>query len=196
MTPEPPPPAAEQINTGAAIIAVLILLYAAFASRLARWWISMPMVFVTAGFLLGPSGTATFVLSPQAESIKELTEITLALLLFADASTLHVRQVRDDATVPLRLLTIGLLLTVGLGAAVAVMLLPGEGLALAALLGAVLAPTDAALGLPIFNNPQVPVRIRRALNVESGLNDGIATPLVTLLSPTQPPPKNKPPLVG
>jgi NhaP-type Na+/H+ or K+/H+ antiporter len=170
----------ELIGAGAAILTVLILLYAAFAARLARWWISMPMVFVTAGFLLGPGGTATFVLSPEAEGIKELTEITLALLLFADASTLHFRQVRDDATIPLRLLTIGLLLTVGLGALVAVMVLPGEGLALAALLGAVLAPTDAALGLPIFNNPQVPVRIRRALNVESGLNDGIATPLVTL----------------
>ena len=48
------------------------------------------------------------------------------------------------------------------------------------LLGAILAPTDAALGLPIFNNPPVPLRIRTALNVESGLNDGFVTPLVTL----------------
>lgn len=180
MSPEPAPPTAELIGTGAAVLAVLTLLYAAFASQLARWWISMPMVFVTAGFLLGPSGTATFVLSPAAEGLKELTEITLALLLFADASTLHFRQVRDDAAVPFRLLSIGLVLTVALGALVAIALLPGEDLAMAALLGAVLAPTDAALGLPIFNNPQVPVRIRRALNVESGLNDGIATPLVTL----------------
>ena len=82
------------MTAAAAILAVLMLLYAAFASQLARWWISMPLVFVTAGFLLGPSGTATFALSPGAEGIKELTEITLALLLFADASTLHFRQVR------------------------------------------------------------------------------------------------------
>src|SRR6185437_5175524 len=59
-------------------------------------------------------------------------------------------------------------------------LFPAEGLAFAALLAAILAPTDAALGLPIFTNSLVPVRIRRALNVESGLNDGIATPFVTL----------------
>ena len=58
--------------------------------------------------------------------------------------------------------------------------MPQEGLAFACLLGAILAPTDAALGLPIFNNPRVPVRIRRALNIESGLNDGIATPFVLL----------------
>jgi NhaP-type Na+/H+ or K+/H+ antiporter len=180
MSPEPTVPTLALIGVGAAILAVLILLYAAFASQLARWWISMPMVFVTAGFLLGPNASATLVLSPRAEGIKQLTEITLALILFADASTLHFHQVRDDATIPLRLLTIGLLLTVSLGALVAIAVLPGEGLALAALLGALLAPTDAALGLPIFSNPQVPVRIRRALNVESGLNDGIATPLVTL----------------
>jgi NhaP-type Na+/H+ or K+/H+ antiporter len=67
-----------------------------------------------------------------------------------------------------------------LGALLAAGLFPAEGLAAAALLGAILAPTDAALGLPIFNNPNVPVRIRRALNVESGLNDGIATPFVVL----------------
>lgn len=81
---------------------------------------------------------------------------------------------------PVRLLTIGILLTIGLGTITALLLFPVEGLAFAALSGAILAPTDAALGLPIFNNPAVPARIRRALNVESGLNDGIATPIVTL----------------
>ena len=119
-------------------------------------------------------------ISPQAESIKLLTEITLALLLFTDASTLKLSEVRADAGLPARLLTIGLLLTILLGAVVARILLPQEGLAFACLLGAILAPTDAALGLPIFNNPRVPVRIRRALNIESGLNDGIATPFVLL----------------
>jgi NhaP-type Na+/H+ or K+/H+ antiporter len=164
----------------AAAIAVMIVLYAAFAARLAGWWISMPMVFVATGFLLGPSGAGILVLSLDAEGVKELTELTLALLLFADASTLHLRQVRHDVGLPLRLLSVGLLLTMVCGTMAALGLLFSGGLALAALLGAILAPTDAALGLPIFNNPRVPVRIRRALNVESGLNDGIATPFVTL----------------
>ena len=168
------------MTTGFAIFAVLIVLYAALAAKLGRWSITMPMVFVAVGFLLGPSGANLLVISPETETVKRLTEITLALLLFADASTLKLGDVRDDAALPARLLTIGLVLTIVAGAVVALILHPQEGLAFACLLGAILAPTDAALGLPIFNNPKVPVRIRRALNIESGLNDGIATPFVLL----------------
>ena len=87
---------------------------------------------------------------------------------------------RDDAALPVRLLLLALPLIILLGALLALGLMPAEGLAFAALIGAILAPTDAALGLSIFTNPKVPVRIRRALNVESGLNDGIVTPFVTL----------------
>ena len=158
----------------------MIVLYAALAVKLGRWSITMPMVFVAVGFLLGPSGANLLAISPQTETVKRLTEITLALLLFADASTLKLEDVRDDAGLSGRLLTIGLVLTIAAGAVVALILQPQEGLAFACLLGAILAPTDAALGLPIFNNPRVPVRIRRALNIESGLNDGIATPFVLL----------------
>jgi NhaP-type Na+/H+ or K+/H+ antiporter len=168
------------MTTGLAILAILIVLYAALAVKLGRWSITMPMVFVAVGFILGPGGANLLPISPQTETVKMLTEITLALLLFADASTLKLEQVRDDAGLSARLLTIGLLLTIACGAVVALMLNPHEGLAFACLLGAILAPTDAALGLPIFNNPRVPVRIRRALNIESGLNDGIATPFVLL----------------
>lgn len=165
---------------GIVLFGLIIVLYSALAGRLGRWSITAPMVFVAAGFVLGPGVLNLHPVTPRTEGIKEVTEITLALLLFADASTLSFRQVREDAMLPLRLLSIGIVLTIILGAVTAWGLLPGEGLAFAALLGAILAPTDAALGLPIFNNPAVPVRIRRALNVESGLNDGIATPFVTL----------------
>jgi NhaP-type Na+/H+ or K+/H+ antiporter len=158
----------------------LIVLYSAIAARLATWWITMPMVFVAVGYVLGPDALNILTLSPSNETVHGLAELTLALLLFADASTLNVRDVRADAGLPIRLLVVGLPLTLVCGAALAYGLFNAEGLALAALLGAILAPTDAALGLPIFTNPRVPVRIRRALNVESGLNDGIATPFVTL----------------
>jgi NhaP-type Na+/H+ or K+/H+ antiporter len=168
------------MNAGVAILAALIALYAVVAGKLARWSISGPMVFVTLGFLLGPRALGLLTLPAQADVIKSLTEITLALLLFADASTLNLRQVREDERLPLRLLTIGMLLTIVLGTLLAFALFPAAGLAFAALIAAILAPTDAALGLPIFTNPLVPVRIRRALNVESGLNDGVATPFVTL----------------
>lgn len=162
------------------ILAALVALYAVVATKLARWSITGPMVFVMIGFLLGPRVLGVLVLATQAELVKTLTEITLALLLFSDASTLNLRQIREDEQLPVRLLTIGMLLTLAFGALIALVLFPGEGVAFAALIAAILAPTDAALGLPVFTNPLVPVRIRRALNVESGLNDGIATPFVTL----------------
>jgi NhaP-type Na+/H+ or K+/H+ antiporter len=168
------------ISLGWALFALAIALYAAVASRLERWSITMPIVFVAVGYLLGPDVGGLLPGDSHASGVKELTEITLALLLFADATTLNFGQLRLDARLPLRLLVVGLPLTMILGAITAVILLPGEDLAFALLLGIILAPTDAALGLPIFNNPKVPVRIRRALNVESGLNDGIATPFVTL----------------
>jgi NhaP-type Na+/H+ or K+/H+ antiporter len=66
------------------------------------------------------------------------------------------------------------------GALLAYLMFPGIGWAAAALVATILAPTDAALGLAVVTNRSVPMRIRRALNVESGLNDGIATPFVTL----------------
>ena len=159
-------------------LAFLIVIYAAVADRLSRWSISMPLVFVVGGFVLNRLGLLA--VSPNAEGVKTLTELTLALLLFADASTLNLRQISGDAGLPARLLLIGLPLMLVFGALLAAGLFPAEGLAAAALLSAIVAPTDAALGLPIFNNPNVPERIRRALNVESGLNDGIATPFVVL----------------
>ncbi|MGD8821284.1 MAG: cation:proton antiporter, partial [Anaerolineae bacterium] len=162
--------------TGVAIFFALVVLYGALAVWLGRFSVTMPIIFVGVGALLG---ARNLIAIPDVEL---LTEMTLALLLFADASTLSFRQVRDDAGLPARLLLVALPLVVVLGGLVAFALFPGEELGFALLLAAILAPTDAALGLPIFNNPHVPVRIRRALNVESGLNDGIATPLVALFT--------------
>jgi NhaP-type Na+/H+ or K+/H+ antiporter len=161
---------------GLAIFLGLIVVYGAVAVWLGRRSITMPIIFVVVGAILGPQGLVS------AKSAELLTEMTLALLLFADASTLDFRQVRDDARLPGRLLLIAMPLVIALGGLVAYGLFPGEGLGFALLLATILAPTDAALGLPIFTNPKVPMRIRRALNVECGLNDGIATPFVALFT--------------
>jgi NhaP-type Na+/H+ or K+/H+ antiporter len=162
--------------TGLTIFLALIVIYGAVAVWLGRFSVTMPIVFVAVGALLGPHGLV------EHKDVELLTEMTLALLLFADASTLDFRQVRDDARLPARLLVFAMPLIIALGGLVAYGMFPGEGLGPALLLAAILSPTDAALGLPIFNNPRVPMRIRRALNVESGLNDGIATPLVALFT--------------
>jgi NhaP-type Na+/H+ or K+/H+ antiporter len=170
------------METGLGIFFGLVVVYAAFGLWLGRFSITMPMVFVAAGALIGAQALGLVAFSIGAKDVEMLTEITLALLLFADASMLSFRRVRDDAGLPGRLLLIAMPLVIMLGGIVAFGLFPEEGIGFALLLGAILAPTDAALGLAIFNNPRVPVRIRRALNVESGLNDGIATPFVALFT--------------
>ncbi len=166
--------------TGVAILSCVFVLYALMASRLDRLSITAPMVFVLTGVMLGSGVTDLIDISLTSEPVLLVVELTLALLLFADASTIRLREIEDDARLPSRLLLIGLPLTIAFGTVIGALLFPAAGWAAAALIASILAPTDAALGLAIFTNPAVPVRIRRALNVESGLNDGIATPFVAL----------------
>jgi sodium/hydrogen antiporter len=163
----------------AAILAGAFALYGVVAGRLDRWSVTAPMVFVALGAFMGPSGFDVSHVTAGTHIVTVVAEVTLGVLLFADASTVVLGDVEHDASIPGRLLAVGLPLTMALGTLVAVPLL-GVGWAEAALIAVILAPTDAALGLGVFINRSVPVRIRRALNVESGLNDGIATPFVTL----------------
>jgi NhaP-type Na+/H+ or K+/H+ antiporter len=165
---------------GVTALAVVVVAYTLVASKLDRWWITGPMVFVAAGVILGPGGLGVLPFELGNQTVLSITELTLALLLFADASTVRLRDLEGDASLPQRLLFVGLPLTIVAGALLASLVFPGVGWAVAALIATILAPTDAALGLAVVTNKAVPMRIRRALNVESGLNDGIATPFVTL----------------
>ena len=167
--------------TEAAICAALIVGYAAVARRFDAWSITPALAFVTAGALLGPTGVDVLPFAIDAESTKLLAEIALAVLLFGDATTIDPRGAEHDARLTARLLLIGLPLTMLIGAVVGGLVLSGVSWTEAALLGAILAPTDAALGMAVFTNRAVPARVRRVLNIESGLNDGIATPVVTFL---------------
>ena len=165
---------------GLTALAVVVIAYTLVASKLDRWWITGPMVFVAAGAILGPGGLDVLPFALGNETILTITELTLALLLFSDASTVQLKDVEGDAGLSGRLLFVGLPLTIVAGALLAYLVFPEIGWAAAALVATILAPTDAALGLAVVTNKSVPVRIRRALNVESGLNDGIATPFVTV----------------
>jgi NhaP-type Na+/H+ or K+/H+ antiporter len=165
---------------GWAFVAVVFVGYALVARRLDRLSITAPIVLVSAGTVLGVGYLDVLPANVSTESIRLVTELTLALILFADASTVQLREARDDAMLPLRLLGIGLPLTIALGALAAHFVFPSISWWEAALIAAILAPTDAALGMAVVTNPAVPVRIRRALNIESGLNDGIVTPFVTV----------------
>jgi sodium/hydrogen antiporter len=161
-----------------AIVAALVLLWGALSARLARVDVTAPIVFVIAGLALTHGPLAPLGFQPSPELVKALAEITLVLVLFCDASRVGLHEIRVDEGLYLRLLGIGLPLTIGLGTLLA-LALPGIGnIWFALVVGAALAPTDAALGAGMMANPVVPARIRRLINVESGLNDGIATPFV------------------
>ena len=148
------------------------------AGRLGRVGLTASIVFVTAGFVFAEIFD-TLDLGAEPELVKAIAEVTLVLVLFGDASNVLFSQFRRDLGTYARLLGIGLPLTMGLGMATAMMVLGFDPWA-ALLLGAALAPTDAALGSSVMSDPHVPAKVRRALNVESGLNDGIATPIVIL----------------
>jgi sodium/hydrogen antiporter len=166
--------------SGVAALVAVFVVYGLFATRLDRSLISAPIFFVLTGLVLGSSGAGVLPSDLDSETTLRITELTLGVLLFADAATVRLREVEGDARLPVRLLLVGLPLTIALGTVAAGVLFPQAGWAAAALVASILAPTDAALGLAVVTNPAVPSRIRRALNVESGLNDGIATPFVTL----------------
>jgi NhaP-type Na+/H+ or K+/H+ antiporter len=155
----------------------VLLLYGFFSKRLVAASITPYMVFVTAGILIGLSGVGFLEVTVSSTVFILAGELALAITLFNDASRIDLKALQGSAALPLRLLGIGMPLTIGFGTAVAAWVL-GLPLLEAALVGAVLAPTDAGLGQAVVSSPKVPLRIRQALNVESGLNDGIATPIV------------------
>ena len=146
------------------------------ATRLERPGLTAPIVFVAAGFVFVEL-FGLFEGGVDPELVKVIAEVTLVWVLFGDASKVRLSQFRRDLGSYVRLLGIGLPLTVALGAVVAIWVLGLDPWA-ALLVGAALAPTDAALGATVMSNPRVPDKVRSVLNVESGLNDGIATPIV------------------
>lgn len=168
------------METGVAAFALLVAAYALVANRLDKLSIGPALAFVVVGLVLGPAVLDALPVDFESSTVQHLAEITLALVLFTDASTVDVAGLRRDAALVGRLLGIGLLLTIAAGGLVGVLVFPELPLATVFLIGAILAPTDAALGLPVVTNKAVPTRVRRILNVESGLNDGIATPFVLL----------------
>jgi NhaP-type Na+/H+ or K+/H+ antiporter len=163
-------------------VALVILLFGAISRRAERSPLTPPMFFIAAGCLVSEHGLGILQLDVTGSVVRALAEVTLVVVLFTDASRIDLSCLRREEGLPIRMLGIGLPLTILLGTAVGVALLPGFGWLEAALLAAILAPTDAALGQAVVSNPLVPVRIRQTLNVESGLNDGIALPVVLVLA--------------
>ena len=165
-----------------AIIAGGLLLYSLVSGRLEGTMITAPLVFILFGFAVGEGGFSLANVDVGHSAIHIVAELTLILVLFTDAARIDLQRVRRDHNLPVRMLVIGLPLTIAAGAFIAVQVFPELSFWEAALLAALLAPTDAALGQSVISVKAVPVRIRQAINVESGLNDGIALPAVLLLA--------------
>jgi NhaP-type Na+/H+ or K+/H+ antiporter len=163
-----------------AVLALFIMVYSSVAGAVERTRISGPIVFTCFGLLIGPAGFALLEWDTDRELIRNLAEVTLAMVLFTDAAGADVRVLKNTTGVPARLLLIGLPLTIALGFAFGTLLIEHPSLFALAVLATMLAPTDAALGKAVITNEAVPGEIRQSLNVESGLNDGICVPVLLL----------------
>lgn len=164
------------------VMAAAFVLFAFLSRRLETSIITAPIVFTAIGVTFGEAGFGLLDLHFDHEILDIAAEFTLLLVLFADASRVDFKKLRKDYGAASRMLVIGMPLVILLGTGIALLLPLGLSLWQAALLAAVLAPTDAALGQAVVTSPQVPEPLRRTLTVESGLNDGIALPLVLLFA--------------
>lgn len=156
------------------VMSALVFCYALTARRLTFANVTAPMLSIIAGLVFF-SARAFDINSAYVHSIAEMT---LVIILFHDASTVRLSKLRHDPGIAMRLLLIGFPLALLATYLVTRSLLPELGWAGALVIAAAITPTDAGLGAPTVLNPVVPLRVRRGLNVESGLNDGLATPIV------------------
>jgi NhaP-type Na+/H+ or K+/H+ antiporter len=161
-----------------AILALFAFAYSLVAERLDRTPVNGALVYLIFGVIAGPGVLGLLDLEIGGEGIRAIAELTLALVLFTDASNANLGVLRRFVLLPSRLLLVGLPLTILLGIGVGRWLFPELALLEVAILATILAPTDAALGKAVVTNSAVPAPVREGLNVESGLNDGICVPIL------------------
>jgi sodium/hydrogen antiporter len=172
------------VNAGLVIVSVTLLLVAAVSRPLSSTPITPAMVVVAVGVLVGPLVLNDLTVPPTSSTVRTLAEATLAVVLFSDSSRVNLRALQREASMPVRLLSVGLPLTIVLGGLLAVALFGSFSFSEALILGVILAPTDAGLGSAVVTDPRLPQVVRQSLNVESGLNDGICVPLLLIVLAT------------
>ncbi|MGB7971931.1 MAG: cation:proton antiporter [Candidatus Deferrimicrobiaceae bacterium] len=161
-----------------AIFVGLVFCYTLISRKLGRTVITAPILFTVAGMATFAALQLTGISGGKREPFLMIAELGLVLLLFSDASHTDLTILRSIRRLPVRLLSIGMLLTILLGALCARLVFPQFSIWEAGILAAILAPTDAGLGQIIVTSPRVPLSVRQALNVEAGLNDGLSVPFL------------------
>ena len=172
------------MGAGLAIVGVSLLLVASVSRYLSGTPLTPAILVVAIGVLVGPLALDELAARPTSSLVRTLAEATLAVVLFSDSSRIDLRALKSEVSMPIRLLGIGLILTVVAGGLTAVALFKSFSLNDALILGVVLAPTDAGLGSAVVTDDRLPQVVRQSLNVESGLNDGICVPLLLILLAT------------
>ncbi len=167
-------------SLGLVVILICILLAATISRRIQNTIITLPMVYTFFGIILGGLVLDIIHLTPEDHLVEFIAELTLVIVLATDASRINFRGLMRDHNLPVRLLGIGLPMSIILGTIAAVLILTDLSFWEAVILSIILAPTDASLSQSVVSNPKVPIRIRQTLNVEGGLNDGIALPFLLL----------------
>ena len=160
------------MEIGLLILLFSVITYAMLAKRLSTTILTAPMLFLGMGYLMSQSGMIH--IGDAHETVYLIAEISLVVLLFLDASQINLRRLKKQRSWPLRMLLIGIPLSILIGTGFAYLFFPHWSWAMLALIAAILAPTDAALGQAVVSNESVPINERQSLSVESGLNDGLA----------------------
>jgi sodium/hydrogen antiporter len=167
-------------ETAAAVLGALLIAGALLSGIARRSLLSLTAVFVLVGFVLGEGGLEILQIDPRSTFVADLALTALVLILFRDGLEVEAEMLQRAWHLPLRKLVLGMPITA------AIVALAAKGLTdlswtQAFLLGALLSPTDPVLSSSVVTNPRVPRIIRHSLNLESGLNDGLALPPVLAL---------------
>jgi len=157
-------------------IAVILIAYGAVSKPLDARGVTSAMIFTAAGLCVGTSALKFVNIHVEGIAAERFCELALVFLLFSDSTRIDLAGLRRNLSWPTRLLLIGLPLTILAGLGAGVLVFPGIALASAFVLSTMLCSTDAALGQRVVSDKSVPARVRQALDVESGLNDGLAVP--------------------
>lgn len=174
------------MNAALIVIGAVVVFYSLAAKPLSTTMVTGPMVFTAVGVMIGPKALNLVDLTLSNDGVELLLNTTLAVVLFVDATHINLTAVRRSWSAPARLLFVSFPAMVVLGYAIGWALFPSLGVFAVAAIATILAPTDAALGQAVITNPKVPLGVRQTLSVESGLNDGLALPvLIAILAIAQ-----------